>query len=489
MLVPSRNKPDFDLTTTIVFLKIKDAIEAVATDDQGNVLLDEHGKPVRLWKYIILEGSSRSSKTYSAIDNVDLYARSKQHKRITIWRDTKTDAVATVYADMESHLKKTGRWLKGFRFHGTTHTLFYDRSDSRIEIKGTDDISAHGLNQSVAWINEPYKVGRVTFDQIDQRTDDFILIDWNPKEAHWIDDLKKHPRAIVIHSTFKDNPFCPSEQRIKILGYQPVSMTRAVTSKIMKEHEAQTYDTVANPLNLDPKMIRELVRCQANESQRTADKFNWEVYGLGLKSERPHRIFRWEEISLQEYQQLDVKEWFYSDWGSVDPWAVAGAKYMDGCLYLNELNYASENEIRAILTTTEKQQLGLLERSQGDEGKEAGLVTWYFHRFGIPKDGIIACDPNRPTKIRALRKAGYDYAVAAPKPPGSIIDGIDLLNDIRVCYTSTSKNIKYEQENYSRKVDRYGIVQEEPEDTNNHHMDGSRYVATLMQAQGIIRKI
>jgi len=58
-----------------------------------------------------------------------------------------------------------------------------------------------------------------------------------------------------------------------------------------------------------------------------------------------------------------------------------------------------------------------------------------------------------------------------------------------VYYTASSKNLKYEQENYRRKVDRYGIVLEEPEDTNNHLMDTARYGAEFLRSQGIIKTI
>ena len=109
---------------------------------------------------------------------------------------------------------------------------------------------------------------------------------------------------------------------------------------------------------------------------------------------------------------------------------------------------------------------------------------------GIPQDAVIVCDNNRPLKIIALREAGWEYAVAASKPTGSIIDGIDLLNNLEVYYTASSINIKNEQENYSRKVDRYGVVLEEPEDKDNHIAgDPARYVALFLQAEGIIRKV
>jgi phage terminase large subunit len=69
------------------------------------------------------------------------------------------------------------------------------------------------------------------------------------------------------------------------------------------------------------------------------------------------------------------------------------------------------------------------------------------------------------------------------------LSGIDLLSGIDVHYTSTSKNISFEQRNYARKVDRYGVILEEPEDEYNHTMDAIRYVALFLMRQGIINTI
>jgi len=75
------------------------------------------------------------------------------------------------------------------------------------------------------------------------------------------------------------------------------------------------------------------------------------------------------------------------------------------------------------------------------------------------------------------------------KPPGSILDGIDLLDNLEVFYTDCSKNIEYEQENYSREVDKYGVVQDEPEDCDNHLMDPTRYIVLWLQKLGVIKKV
>jgi phage terminase large subunit len=467
------------MKATIVFQKNWEAINAMTYDEKGNPVLNGNGVPQRKYRYIIDEGSSRSSKTVSLIDCYDLYARANNNKRMTVWRDTKTDCKKTVLNDTLKHLKKTGRYKNGQDFN-KTESIFTYSTGSTFEIHGTDDSeTVHGLTQDVAWFNEPYRISRDTFDQIDQRTSDFIFIDWNPKKAHWIEDIKKDKRTLVIHSTFKDNPFCPEEQRVKILSYQPVKFCDAVESKLLTESEAREYNIETNTLCLTEKQIEELSRCRENELKNSANEFNWMVYGLGLKAEKPNRIFRWIEIPEHEYRALDAKTYVGVDWGTVDPWGILEAKYYDGGLYLHELNYLSENQIREKLTPVELEHIN---------AQDEGIVTFMFNKLSISKTSPIVCDSNRLLKIAALRRAGWS-AIPAIKPAGSIIDGIDLLNNLKVYYTHTSANLKYEQENYSRKVDRYGVILEEPEDVDNHLADPSRYLATYLQYLGIIKRV
>jgi phage terminase large subunit len=435
----------------------------------------------RKYRYIVNEGSSRSSKTYSLIDCYDLYARISIGKRLTVWRDTKVDCKRTVLNDILRHHKETKRYLQGYKFHTGPSIFFYD-SGTNIEIHGTDDEeTVHGLTQDAAWINEPYKISRDTFDQIDQRTSDFILLDWNPKKSHWIDDLKKDPRTLVIHSTFKDNPFCPPEQRTKILSYQAVSQSRLVKEKLIENvAEAKRYDLAKNPLGFSPRDLKELQRCRLNEEKRSADEYKWDVYGLGLKAENPHRIFHFTEVLDQVYHELDTPVYYGVDWGAVDPMGVLEAKYYDGTIYFHERNYSSENQLKANLTLTEQAQI---------DAQEEGFIMWFFNHLHLNKRRPTICDNNRKSKIIALRMAGFDYAIEARKWPGSVEDGIDLLNSMKVCFTASSTNFKYEQENYQRKVDNHGIVLDEPEDTNNHLMDPARYIAQFLQQEGIVKII
>lgn len=496
-----------DLQVTIVFKKTWDALHKLCDTCNGLGIVagvscswcgdgTTIGSPGsgHYWRYIVHEGSSRSSKTVSLIDCYDLYAREKANMRLTVWRDTKTDCKKTVLNDALKHLKRTGRYKLAQDFN-KTESIFTYSTDSTFEIHGTDDEeTVHGLTQDIAWFNEPYKISDDTVNQIDQRTSYFVIFDWNPKKKHLIDDIKKNPRTIVIYSTFKDNPFCPAEQRNKILSYQPVKRCKAVElrlfSKINKnpvENEAilaSEYDLQANPLPLDKKLLNEIIRCRDNESNRTANDFNWLVYGLGVKGERPNRIFHWNPISIEEYRKINTRIFgIGQDWGTVDPWAILEAKYLDGKLYLHELNYESENQIRKRLTPTELSQINAIDAGKSDT---IGIVTWRFAHLGVSKKTPVVSDPNRLLKVAALHGAGY-WSMKAAKPPGSILDGIDLLLGLEVYYTSDSKNLEYEQENYSREVDNYGVVQEEPEDVDNHLMDAARYITQWFQLKGYIR--
>lgn len=432
------------------------------------------------YKYILNSGSSRSSKTISLIDCYDLYARSNENKRLTAWRDTKTDCKKTVLNDAIKHFRRTERY--GFnQIFNKTESIFTYNTNSTFEIHGTDDEeTVHGLTQDASWLNEPYKISKDTFDQIDMRTSDFMFIDLNPKKDHWSDDIQKDPRCLTIHSTFKDNPFCPTEQRIKILGYQPVKRCKVVETNLIQEIDAFNYDIITNPLNFTKSQIKELERCILNEEKRSASIVKWDIYGLGIKAERPDRIFHWEEINYSDFLNLNTNTHLYGvDWGKTHKFGIVEVKYKDRCLYCHELNYDSENDLKKKLTPQERVLIS---------NSEEGFVTWLFSRLNVKKDKVVVCDTNRPLKINALRKGGgYLKATPAPKLHGSIIDGIDLLDNLQVFYTHTSKNIKYEQENYSRDKDSNGKILEDPIDADNHLIDPIRYVALYLQKKGVIK--
>jgi PBSX family phage terminase large subunit len=396
------------------------------------------------YKYIKHEGSSRSSKTTSLCEWTARECENNEGYRITVWRDTKASLGETVWKDFRKVFILSGR---KYKFTQDTRTIFFNNG-STVEPQGDDTTNAHGLSQNIAWLNEPYKMSENTFHQIDMRAEQ-VIIDMNPSMAHWSDKLNNHPRCKVIHSTFKDNPFCPMEMKLKILSYDP-----------------------SNPINV---------------LNGTADAYKHAVYALGLKAEKPNRILSgWKKIPRKQYDDLQSTEYIGNDWGKNHNWGILGAKYYDGALYLREMNYASEVEIMKSLPLETLQEF---KKQESKEGENLGIVSWMFAKLGINKKQTIVCDNNRPLKISMLRRCGWDYAVGAQKGQGSIKDGLDLLENIEVYYTDDSPNLSNEYENYSYIVDRYGVVTDEPEDANNHLIDPARYICQLLVRLGLLKRV
>jgi len=335
-------------------------------------------------------------------------------------------------------------------------TLFRFPSGSFIKFIGLDkeDIGK-GLRCDIVFINEANKVSFETYRELTSRAKRVIL-DFNPNAEFWAHvEVVTREDAEFLILTYKDNEF---------LSYQELKEIERYSQLAYHDPDLENRET---PSNIKSKYWLN----------------KWHVYGLGIIGTNPNRIFFWNEIPDADYHKLVSKKYYGVDWGTVDPWGIIEAKYYDGAIYLHELNYLSENQIKESLSPRELQSL-----HNPEDQENQTLVKWYFNKLGIEKKSYVICDTNRPMKILALHQAGYNYAVEAPKPPGSIIDGIDLLSEIKVYYTSSSANLRYEQENYSRQVDRYGIVLEEPEDLNNHLTDPARYVALFLVLMGIIKR-
>jgi phage terminase large subunit len=144
------------------------------------------------------------------------------------------------------------------------------------------------------------------------------------------------------------------------------------------------------------------------------------------------------------------------------------------CLYVHELNYDSENVWKRNLA------------AQGKTIGEGGIGDLVLNNSKISKSTHIICDSSEPDRVMALRKVGWDNAISVGKKE-KVVPSVSTLSQLKVFYTSTSTNIYYEQENYEREVDRYGIVLETPIDKDNHHIDEIRYVVTYLKRQGIIK--
>ena len=319
---------------TIVFEKTWKAIHAKNEDG------------TRKYKYIIHTGSSRSSKTHSILQTHWLICLSIPNTRVSIWRETKADCKMTILADLKKAVPNFPEY-ENVVFN-KTESIYQFPNGSTIEFMGGDEENrVHGFQGNVAHLNEPYKFNVHTFNQIDMRTSDFVIIDWNPKNKHFIDDVSKRDNAIVIHSTYKDNPFVPNQQRLKIESYLSVKFCEVVENNLITEKEVLSYDFELNNLSFSTKQINELKRAIFNQEQRTADDYMHSVYAKGLKADKPNKIYKgWKPITLEKYNSIKEREYFGLDFGWANPTALVGVKYDgDKSFYVRPALYKAMNDM------------------------------------------------------------------------------------------------------------------------------------------------
>jgi phage terminase large subunit len=247
---------------------------------------------------ILLEGGSRSGKTTDCCQFLVWYCLHNTGKVITVGRDTLTTLRATLLLDFKQVLRWWGREEKT-----TGVNPQIEINGNLIRFIGTNDdlMKTHGLTQDVFWLNEAMNISKDTIDQLEQRTSDFFILDYNPSaKQHHIYDMDKREDVKLLKTTVLDNAFVPIQARNKILSYEPT-----------------------------PKNIQ----------LGTADEYKWEVYGLGKRTSLEGLIFQHYEICDAMPNEYDLKIYGLDFGFSNDPCAVVECIISGNNLYIKELLY------------------------------------------------------------------------------------------------------------------------------------------------------
>lgn len=250
---------------------------------------------------VVLEGSSRSGKTWAGID-FELYLSSKSKERIVInnVRETYNSFKTTLFDDYDKRLNQINLRSPFQNKDVTTCNIL----GNKINFIGADKVSKfHGMGSDFFFINEALNgIERGFFDQLEQRCRKFWWMDYNPSASdHWIFDLEKRPDVLFVKTTFLDNPFISKHEKSKILSYDP-----------------------GNPENV---------------VNGTADDYMWKVYGLGLRASPEGLVYpnvKWIDKLPDDYE----KEFYGVDWGyTIDPTAIVRIRISGRNLYAKLLTY------------------------------------------------------------------------------------------------------------------------------------------------------
>lgn len=246
-------------------------------------------------RILINEGGTGSSKTYSLAQLFSIILMNGKNERLTIARKTMPALKATAMFDFFSVLKGMNAYRDSW-YNKTEHLYEYRPTGSAIDFISLGETKEENLKvrsrrRNHLWINEANELSADDFKQLAMRTDGQIFLDYNPShQTHWIyDQLQIRKDCLVIHSTYKDNPFLPRGIVKEIEGYQNV------------------------------------------------DENYWRIYGLGFKGIFQNGVYtHWQLID--ELPEGGEKI-FGLDYGYNHPTALVDVRIKDGAVYVDEKIY------------------------------------------------------------------------------------------------------------------------------------------------------
>lgn len=171
------------------------------------------GKNARAFKagkrYIINQGSARSSKTFSVLQLLYFLAQQKKPRLISVVSRTLPHLKRGAIRDFLGYLKSTGQYVDGDWSKGE---YIYRVGESHIEFFSVDQASkVYGPARDILFVNECNRIDEETFRQLAVRTRETIFVDFNPTHEFYVHtDYMLRPTAEFIHSTFRDNEYLES---------------------------------------------------------------------------------------------------------------------------------------------------------------------------------------------------------------------------------------------------------------------------------------
>lgn len=189
------------------------------------------------------------------------------------------------------------------------------------------------------------------------------------------------------------------------------------------------------------------------EALKDTDPYRYRVYCLGMTGQIDGLVYtNWAQID-----ELPAEyKWraFGLDLGFMnDPTALVEVRYVNGELYLKEHIYKTK------MTNQD--------------------IALEIKRLGF-QDETIVCDSAEMKSIEEMKRAGLVNIRPAVKGPGSVLQGISLVQSMKLNVTQDSHNIKTELMNYMWKTDALGHDTNVPEDKFNHANDATRYIVSYM---------
>ncbi len=262
-------------------------------------------------KIVVEQGGTRSGKTYNILLWIIFeYCVSNKNKIITICRKSYPSLRATVLRDFLEILHTNKMYSE--LYHNKSNSE-YNLFGNLIEFIALDQSQKiRGRKRDLLFINEANELYFEDWQQLIFRTQERIIIDFNPSdEYHWIYD-KVIPRSDCdfYKTTYLDNPFVEDAIKLEI------------------------------------------------ERLKDTDEQYWQIYGLGERAASRRTIFKYIEIKkIPDEAKLIA---YGMDFGYTnDPTTLVSVSILEHNLYIKEHLYRSQmttNDIHKFLLSEQLQK-------------------------------------------------------------------------------------------------------------------------------------
>lgn len=247
---------------------------------------------------VSLQGSSRSAKTYSIVQYLCIYCSLHQRTTVSIVRAGLPSLKRSVYRDFKEIMLSLNIWND--KQINKSDLVYTFTNGSTIEFFSTDnEQKIRGSKRMILFVNEANELDFLQWQQLQMRTTDFSIIDYNPSftDDHWICKINQEPSTYWFISTYKDNPF------------------------------------------LEDKVIQEI------ESLKNKNPSLWRIYGLGLQAIVEGLIFENVVELKNDFIPFEKRKHHYRgmDFGYTnDPTAIIDVYICGDELWLDEISYKTK---------------------------------------------------------------------------------------------------------------------------------------------------
>jgi len=241
-------------------------------------------------KIIVEQGGTRSGKTYNILLWIIFsYCTTHRNKIITVCRKSFPSLRATCMRDFLDILKKFKMYKEELHNKSSSEYTLYSNLVEFISLDQPQKV--RGRKRDILFINEANELYFEDWQQLLFRTNEKVIIDYNPSDEYsWIyDKVLTREDADFYITTYKDNTF------------------------------------------LEPTLIKEIERL------KDTDPEYWQIYGLGIKGVSQATIFNYTESEIPDdadFLAMGI-DYGYTN----DPTAHLSVYKKDYSLYIQEHLY------------------------------------------------------------------------------------------------------------------------------------------------------